>query len=189
MSGRGEVPYYIVRSGPAAGLFNMPMGKLQRHLSEGEYNMFKYAPVFESDFIQVTQRGEVIDMHNQVQIVTVGIVCTSPLLSLPDVMLLAQPVTRRGQTTQGRGRQAEKTMELTRLLPLQLIRLSVHDRKKQQLRLTFATGRSFYLQLCPPLDVQEDLFVQWLKIIYLLCPPVASNWYSCRSKVTTSINQ
>ncbi|XP_076973627.1 Golgi-associated RAB2 interactor protein 4-like [Tamandua tetradactyla] len=175
MSGRGEVPYYIVRSGPAASMFNMPMGKLQRHLSEGEYNMFKYAPVFESDFIQVTRRGEVIDMHNRIQIVTVGIVCTSPLLSLPDVMLLAQPVTRRGQTTQGRGHQAEKTMELTRLLPLKLIRLSVHNREKQQLRLKFATGRSFYLQLCPNLDAQEDLFVQWLKIIYLLHPPVESN--------------
>ncbi|XP_077011790.1 Golgi-associated RAB2 interactor protein 4-like [Tamandua tetradactyla] len=175
MSGRGELPYYTVRGGPAAGLFNMPMGKLQRHLSEGEYNMFKYAPVFESDFIQVTRRGKVIDVHNRIQIVTVGIVCTSPLLPIPDVMLLARPVTRRGQTTQGRGRQAEKTMELTRLLLLKLIRLSVHDRQKQQLRLKFATGRSSYLQLCPPLDAQEDLFLQWEKIIYLLRPPVESN--------------
>ncbi|XP_076974975.1 Golgi-associated RAB2 interactor protein 4-like [Tamandua tetradactyla] len=175
MSGRGEVPYYTVQSGPVAGLFNKPMGKLQRHLYEGEYNMFKYAPVFESDFIQVTRRGEVIDVHNRIQIVTVGIVCTSPLLPIPDVMLLARPITRRGQTTQGRGRQAEKTMELTRLLPLKLIRLSVHNREEQQLRLKFATGCSSYLQLCPPLDAQEDLFLQWEKIIYLLRPPVESN--------------
>ncbi|XP_076974954.1 Golgi-associated RAB2 interactor protein 4-like [Tamandua tetradactyla] len=175
MSGRGELPYYTVRSGPVAGLFNTAMGKLQCHLYKGEYDMFKYAPMFESDFIQVTRKGEVIDVHNRIQTVTVGIVCTSPLLPIPDVMLLAQPITRRGQTTQGRGRQAEKTMEFTRLLPLKLIRLSVHDREKQQLCLKFATGRSSYLQLCPPLDAQEDLFLYWEKIIYLLHPPVESN--------------
>ncbi|XP_004471060.2 Golgi-associated RAB2 interactor protein 4 [Dasypus novemcinctus] len=173
-------PSYTAQSGSAMGMFSTAMGKLQRQLRGGEYDLFRYAPVFESDFIQVSKRGEVIDVHNRVRMVTVGIACTSPLLPLPDVMLLARPAPScedqggRGQATKGRGRKAAKTLELTRLLPLKFVRISVHDREKQQLRLKFATGRSCYLQLCPPLDAKEDLFTLWEQLIYLLRPPVDS---------------
>ncbi|KAH0510496.1 Protein FAM71A [Microtus ochrogaster] len=162
-------------------MFNTAMGKLQRQLYKGEYDIFKYAPIFESDFIQITKRGEVIDVHNRVRMVTVGIACTSPILPLPDVMLLARPAPGcedfpgRGQTIKGKNRKAAKALELTRLLPLRFVRLSVHNREKQQLRLKFATGRSCYLQLCPPLEGQDDLFTYWEKLIYLLRPPVESN--------------
>lgn len=162
-------------------MFNTAMGKLQRQLYKGEYDIFKYAPIFESDFIQITKRGEVIDVHNRVRMVTVGIACTSPILPLPDVMLLARPAPgcedfpTRGRTTKGKNRKAVKPMELTRLLPLKFVRISVHNREKQQLRLKFATGRSCYLQLCPPLEGRDDLFTYWEKLIYLLRPPVDSN--------------
>uniref|UniRef100_A0A8C8XZ81 Golgi associated RAB2 interactor protein-like Rab2B-binding domain-containing protein n=1 Tax=Panthera leo TaxID=9689 RepID=A0A8C8XZ81_PANLE len=155
-----------LRGRSAVGMFNTAMGKLQRHLHKGEYDIFKYAPIFESDFIQITKRGEVIDVHNRVRMVTVGIASTSPILPLPDVMLLARP---------GKGHKATKTLELTRLLPLKFVRISIHDREKQQLRLKFATGRSCYLQLCPALDAREDLFTYWEKLVYLLRPPVDSN--------------
>lgn len=59
-----------------------------------------------------------------------------------------------------------------RLLPLKFVKLSVHNREKQHLRLKLASGRSFYLQLCPPSDAREDLFSLWEKLIYLLRPPV-----------------
>ncbi|XP_049724180.1 Golgi-associated RAB2 interactor protein 4 [Elephas maximus indicus] len=179
MSSDSLLPYYTAQSGSAMGLFNTAMGKLQRQLYKGEYDVFKYAPIFESDFIQITRRGEVIDVHNRVRMVTVGVACTSPVLALPDVMLLARPATGcdedGGQAPRGRGRKATKTLELTRLLPLKFVKISVHDREKQQLRLKFATGRSCYLQLCPPLDAREDLFAYWEKLIYLLRPPVDSN--------------
>ncbi|KAL2770828.1 protein FAM71A [Daubentonia madagascariensis] len=175
------LPYYTAKSGSGVGMFNTTMGKLQRQLYKGEYDIFKYAPIFESDFIQITKRGEVIDVHNRVRMVTVGIACTSPSLPLPDVMLLARPATgceeyaAHGQPTKRRNRKAAKALELTRLLPLKFVRISVHDREKQQLRLKFATGRSCYLQLCPPLDARKDLFAYWEKLIYLLRPPVDSN--------------
>ncbi|XP_062067430.1 Golgi-associated RAB2 interactor protein 4 [Lepus europaeus] len=175
------LPYYTAQSGSGVGMFNTVMGKLQRQLYKGEYDIFKYAPIFESDFIQITKRGEVIDVHNRVRMVTVGIACTSPLLPLPDVMLLARPATGceefpgRGQANKGKNRKGSKTLELTRLLPLKFVRISVHDREKQQLRLKFATGRSCYLQLCPPLEAREDLFTYWEKLIYLLRPPMDSN--------------
>ncbi|KAI4563362.1 hypothetical protein MJT46_010971 [Ovis ammon polii x Ovis aries] len=180
MSRESLLPYHTAQSGAGAGLFNTTMGKLQRQLHKGEYDIFKYAPIFESDFIQITKRGEVIDVHNRVRMVTVGIASTSPLLPLPDVMLLARPATGcddhagRGQTTKAKSRKAAKTLELTRLLPLKFVRISIHDREKQQLRLKFATGRSCYLHLCPPLDSREDLFAYWEKLIYLLRPPVDS---------------
>ncbi|EGV96677.1 protein FAM71A [Cricetulus griseus] len=181
MTSDSLLPYYTAQSGSGVGMFNTAMGKLQRQLYKGEYDIFKYAPIFESDFIQITKRGEVIDVHNRVRMVTVGIACTSPILPLPDVMLLARPAPGcedfpgRSQTTKGKSRKAAKTLELTRLLPLKFVRISVHNREKQQLRLKFATGRSCYLQLCPPLEGRDDLFAYWEKLIYLLRPPVDSN--------------
>ncbi|KAB0343781.1 hypothetical protein FD754_020707 [Muntiacus muntjak] len=180
MSRESLLPYHTAQSGAGAGLFTTTRGKLQRQLRKGEYDIFKYAPIFESDFIQITKRGEVIDVHNRVRMVTVGIASTSPLLPLPDVMLLARPATGcddhagRGQATKTKSRKAAKTLELTRLLPLKFVRISIHDHEKQQLRLKFATGRSCYLHLCPPLDSREDLFTYWEKLVYLLRPPVDS---------------
>ncbi|KAM5237706.1 Golgi-associated RAB2 interactor protein 4 [Ctenodactylus gundi] len=175
------LPYYTAQSSSETGMFNTAMGKLQRQLHKGEYDIFKYAPIFESDFIQITKRGEVIDVHNRVRMVTVAVACTSPILPLPDVMLLARPATSceeawgHGPATKGKKHKATKPLELTRLLPLKFVRISVHDREKQQLRLKFATGRSCYLQLCPPLKMREDLFASWEQLIYLLRPPVDSD--------------
>ncbi|XP_007534463.1 Golgi-associated RAB2 interactor protein 4 [Erinaceus europaeus] len=167
----GEAPQ---PSSPARGmgLFQAGTGKLQRQLRRGEFDLFRHVPVFESDFIQITKRGEVIDVHNRVRMVTVGVACTSPLLPLPDVMLLARPAA--GEGDRGRGRRA-KALELTRLLPLKFVRVSVHDHEKQQLRLKFATGRSCYLQLCPAPDAKaEGLFQDWEKLVHLLRPPLDS---------------
>lgn len=178
MNSESLLPYYTAQSGSGVGMFNTAMGKLQRQLHEGEYDIFKYAPIFESDFVQVTKRGEVIDVHNRVRMVTVGVACTSPTLRLPDVMLLARPATGceepagQGQVTKRKRRKAAKALELTRLLPLKFVRISTHDREKQQLRLKFATGRSCYLQLCPARNARENLFAYWEKLIFLLRPPV-----------------
>ncbi|XP_037020198.2 Golgi-associated RAB2 interactor protein 4 [Artibeus jamaicensis] len=167
--------------GSGASMFSSAMGKLQRQLYKGEYDIFKYAQVFEGDFIQTTKKGEVIDVHNHVRVVTVGITSTSPILPLPDVMLLARQApgceehSGHGKGTRGKGHKASKTLELTRLLPLKFVRMSVHDREKKQLRLKFPTGRSCYLQLCPPPGAQEDLFACWENLVYLLRPPLDSN--------------
>ncbi|XP_044097011.1 protein FAM71B [Neovison vison] len=181
MSSECLLPYYTAHSYRSMGVFNTSMGDLQRQLYKGgEYDIFKYAPMFESDFIQISKKGEVIDVHNRVRMVTVGIASTSPILPLPDVMLLARPTkiceehVRHAQTTKGRGRKPTKTLELTRLLPLKFVKISIHDREKQQLRLKLATGRTFYLQLCPSSDAREDLFCYWEKLVYLLRPPVDS---------------
>lgn len=175
------LPYYTAHSYRSMGVFNTCMGNLQRQLYKGgEYEIFKYAPMFESDFIQISKKGEMIDVHNRVRMVTVGIASTSPILPLPDVMLLARPTrvcdehARHARPTKGRSRKPTKNLELTRLLPLKFVKISIHDHEKQQLRLKLATGRTFYLQLCPSSDTQEDLFCYWEKLVYLLRPPADS---------------
>lgn len=183
MNSQSKLPHYTAQSSPAMGMFNTSMGKLQQHLYKREYTILKYAPMFESDFIQVGKKGEVTDdVHNRARMVTVGIIRTSPHLTLPDVMLLARPTkvceehARHARTTtKGRGRKPTKILELTRLLPLKFVKISIHDREKQQLRLKLATGRTFYLQLCPSSDAREDLFCYWEKLVYLLRPPVDSS--------------
>uniref|UniRef100_A0A8C6AZV1 Golgi associated RAB2 interactor protein-like Rab2B-binding domain-containing protein n=1 Tax=Monodon monoceros TaxID=40151 RepID=A0A8C6AZV1_MONMO len=178
MSGDSLLPYHTAQSSTGVGLFNTTTGKLQQQLRNGEYDIFKDAPVFESDFIQITKRGDLIDVHNCVCMVTVGITCSSPVLPLPDTMLLARWATgceehaEHSQAAKGKSHEAAKTLELTRLLPLKFVSISTHNREKQQLHVKFATGRSWYLQLCAPLDAQEDLFTSWEELIYLLRTPV-----------------
>uniref|UniRef100_A0A8C6C7R2 Golgi associated RAB2 interactor protein-like Rab2B-binding domain-containing protein n=1 Tax=Monodon monoceros TaxID=40151 RepID=A0A8C6C7R2_MONMO len=173
--------YHTAQSSTGMGLFNTTTGKLQQQLRKGEYDIFKDAPIFESDFIQITKRRDLIDVHNCVCMVTVGITSSSPVLPLPDTMLLArwatgcEEHTEHSQAAKGKSHEAAKTLELTRLLPLTFVRISTHNREKQQLRVKFATGRSWYLQLCAPLDAQEDLFTSWEELIYLLRPPVESH--------------
>ncbi|OWK16794.1 hypothetical protein Celaphus_00011774 [Cervus elaphus hippelaphus] len=41
------------------------VGKLQRQVYEREYPIFQYAPVCASDFIQVSRKGDVMDLHNR----------------------------------------------------------------------------------------------------------------------------
>ncbi|XP_055974785.1 Golgi-associated RAB2 interactor protein 6 [Sorex fumeus] len=176
MSYQDELPYYTAKSSPAMGMFSTTMGKLQQQLYKGEYNIFKYAPMFESDFIQISKRGEVIDVHNRARMVTVGIVRTSPHLTVPDVMLLARPAalcddTHRFSPGAQDGSKSVQLLELTRLFPLKLVKISIHNGLKQQLRLKLATGRSFYLQLCPSSDT-KDLFIHWENLVYILKPPV-----------------
>ncbi|XP_037655214.1 protein FAM71B [Choloepus didactylus] len=191
MSSECALPYYTAHSFRSMGVFNTSMGDLQKQLYRGgEYDIFKYAPMFESEFIQISKKGEVTDVHNRVRMVTMGITSTSPILPLPDVMLLARPVKVReehamvGQTIKGRRRKPPKTLELTRLLPLKFVKISIHNREKQQLRVKLATGRTFYLQLCPSSDAQEDLFCYWEKLVYLLRPPVES--YSSTPTIQTA---
>uniref|UniRef100_A0A4X2M7E0 Golgi associated RAB2 interactor protein-like Rab2B-binding domain-containing protein n=1 Tax=Vombatus ursinus TaxID=29139 RepID=A0A4X2M7E0_VOMUR len=180
VSSESMLPYSTAASRCAVGMFNTSMGELQKHLYKGEYCAFKYyAPMFESNFIQISKRGEMIGIHNQACMVTVGIASTSPIMPLPNVMLLArrvayvedQPRPEASSRSKMQHPHSSKTLEFTRLLPLEFVKISVHDCKKQQLRLKLASGRSFYLQLCPPSNAMEDIFSYWEKLIYLLRPP------------------
>ncbi|KAJ6651050.1 hypothetical protein lerEdw1_001151 [Lerista edwardsae] len=126
--------------------------------------------------MKVSKRGEVIDVHNQVQTVTVGVACTSAIHMVPNVLVLARPIIPRKETHPKlksllRHHPPPKRFELTRLLPLRFVKISIHNLEKKQLRFKLASGRTFYLQLSPQPGQQEDLFPLWVKVVQMLRPP------------------
>nr|XP_016850132.1 PREDICTED: protein FAM71E1 isoform X2 [Anolis carolinensis] len=128
------------------------MGDLRRCLASGEYGGLKDCPLFESNFMQVTKTGDVANR------VTVGIAATSPTLEMPDLMLLctANPSL------------SYKELQLFGLLPLKFVRLYVHDESRYQLKVRLANGRTFYLQLLTHPLKQDEVFGQWIRLLYRL---------------------
>uniref|UniRef100_A0A8C0H6S4 Golgi associated RAB2 interactor protein-like Rab2B-binding domain-containing protein n=1 Tax=Chelonoidis abingdonii TaxID=106734 RepID=A0A8C0H6S4_CHEAB len=163
------------------------IGELQKLLVRGEYNPLCPAPLFESNFLQVTKQGERVDLHNRASLVTLGIAATSPALLLPDVMIIARPMERpQGELLGPKGAHVRPGLELTRLIPLELVSIFLHDLGEQQLKLRLATGRVYYLQLCAPRGEERPLFARWLRLIYLLRAPPDS-WASVPSWHTTDL--
>ncbi|XP_044844257.1 mucin-19-like, partial [Mauremys mutica] len=157
------------------------IGELQKLLARGEYKPLCPAPLFESNFLQVTKQGELVDLHNRASLVTLGIAATSPALLLPDVMIIARPTERpQGEPLGPRGAHVQPGLELTRLIPLELVSIFLHDLGEQRLKLCLATGRVYYLQLCAPRGEERPLFARWLRLIYLLRAPPDS-WASVPS--------
>ncbi|CAD7681290.1 unnamed protein product [Nyctereutes procyonoides] len=165
MNSQSKLPHYTAQSSPAMGMFNTSMGKLQQQLYKGEYTIFKYAPMFESDFIQVGKKGEVTDVHNPpISNYLMSCCWLNQLLSVMTITDMVLP-------PQEKGYKPTQILELTRLCPSKFVTISIHNGTKQKLHLKLATGRSFYLQLCPPSDT-KDLFVHWENLVYILRPPV-----------------
>ncbi|CAI5790237.1 DUF3699 domain-containing protein [Podarcis lilfordi] len=158
--------------------FTRKMGPLQRQLRQGEYGMFQFSPMFESDFIQISKQGGPVEIHNQEHIVTLGITSTSPVLLIPNVLLLARPIAPSEEhTTKAKSifhRHPPPRYELTRLFPLRYVKISIHNAEKKQLRFKLVSGRTFYLQLCES-DKRGDLFDAWVRIVQMLRPPSEEN--------------
>ncbi|KAK9396942.1 hypothetical protein NXF25_020303 [Crotalus adamanteus] len=154
------------------GLFSREMGPLQDQLCHGEYDLLKCAPMLESDFVQVclkmifdcqrfiSKRGEMIDVHNQIQTVTVAVACTSPSLLVSEIYKYEKVVYIPCSLS---------SSPSCRLFPLCLVRISIHNPEK--LRFKLASGRTFYLQLCPQPGTQEDIFSLWVKVVNMLQSP------------------
>ncbi|KAL8176108.1 UNVERIFIED_CONTAM: hypothetical protein K2H54_021867 [Gekko kuhli] len=121
---------------------------------------------------QVTRSGEVANR------VTVGIAASSRGLDLPDLMLLAHPVEYpREECTCRRPKPMlvpREQLQLTALLPLKFVRIYIHDETRYQLKVRLASGRLFYLQLLVRPPELDNVFGQWIRLLYRLhmCQPV-----------------
>uniref|UniRef100_A0A667IMX4 Golgi associated RAB2 interactor protein-like Rab2B-binding domain-containing protein n=1 Tax=Lynx canadensis TaxID=61383 RepID=A0A667IMX4_LYNCA len=93
-----------------------------------------------------------------------GVAASQPGLVLPDILLIAQPPE---------GRECA-SLVLTRMLPLDLTRLYVHDLSSWRLKLRLATGRCYYLELDAPGDEAGFLFDRWIRLINLLREPATT---------------
>ncbi|CAO2586717.1 Golgi-associated RAB2 interactor protein 2 [Lemmus lemmus] len=149
------------------------LGRLKNVLDGGEYAPFITPPILESNFIQVSRRGESIYLHNRANWVTIGICSSNPTLNTPNVMLLAHltPEARKESQPLFKSLMSSPSTEklvLTRFLPLQFVTLSVHSAKNMRLKVKLISGRAYYLQLCAPVYKQDIVFSQWVDLIALL---------------------
>ncbi|XP_056681368.1 Golgi-associated RAB2 interactor protein 5B-like isoform X4 [Monodelphis domestica] len=139
-------------------------GPLQRAVAEGNYPpLGPFTAMFESDFLQVTNKGEPVFLHKKENPVTMAVASSFPGLLLPDLVLLARPVQSKKQPPR---------LELTRLLPAQLVRLFVHSEAGWRLKLRLASGRSFYLRLVAEPAEGCLLFNRWRFLIFLMQGPI-----------------
>ncbi|XP_072822620.1 Golgi-associated RAB2 interactor protein 5B isoform X2 [Vicugna pacos] len=94
-----------------------------------------------------------------------GVAASLPGLVLPDILLMAQPPE---------GRECSNLV-LTRMIPLDLVHLYVHDLTAWRLKLRLVTGRYYYLELDAPDNEVGFLFDRWIHLINLLQQP-ATFW-------------
>ncbi|XP_042191405.1 protein FAM71F2-like [Callorhinchus milii] len=117
-------------------------GSLHKLLRSKEYDLFSHSAVFESDFIQVTRRGNLVDIHNVPTPLTLGITASVPFLPLPNILIVATKDPESEETAD-----EAPSMKITRMLPMKLVRLSVHKKSSRCLKLGLANRSTFYLQL------------------------------------------
>ncbi|XP_078238022.1 Golgi-associated RAB2 interactor protein 6-like isoform X1 [Pogona vitticeps] len=142
---------------------------LQKHLAR-EYPSFQNLAMYEGRFVQVTKKGKPVDLHNKATEAIIGIASDDMKLPLPNMMFIARPVVKRLSC----GPPKEELI-LTRLIPLRSVRLSIHDREKQIIKIHLINGQSYYLMLHPCTEERDEEFERWRKLIHLLCHPPACN--------------
>ncbi|XP_052616318.1 Golgi-associated RAB2 interactor protein 5B [Peromyscus californicus insignis] len=140
------------------------LGDLQKTLQKGEYLPLRPLPMFESNFVQVTNHGAPALVHHKTNKLTMGVAASLPGLVLPDILLLARPPEDRDCSN----------LNLTRMIPLDLAHLYVHDLPTWRLKLRLITGRYYYLELDAPDHELGFLFDRWLRLINLLHEPTIS---------------
>ncbi|XP_055993197.1 Golgi-associated RAB2 interactor protein 5B [Sorex fumeus] len=136
------------------------LGELQKTLQKGEYLPLGPLPMFESNFVQVTNRGCPVYVHHRPNRVTIGVAASLPGLLLPDLLLIGQPPDRE-----------HPSLVLTRMIPLGLAHLYVHELATWRLKLRLVTGRYYYLELDAPSREASFLFNRWIRLIHQLQEP------------------
>ncbi|XP_026632924.1 protein FAM71E2 [Microtus ochrogaster] len=140
------------------------LGELQKTLQKGEYLPLRPLPMFESNFVQVTNHGAPAFVHHRTNKLTMGVAASLPGLVLPDILLLARPPEGKDCPN----------LNLTRMIPLDLAHLYVHDLPSWRLKLRLITGRYYYLELDAPDHELDFLFDRWIRLINLLHEPTIS---------------
>ncbi|XP_010330985.3 Golgi-associated RAB2 interactor protein 5B [Saimiri boliviensis] len=137
------------------------LGELQKTLQKGEYLPLRPMPMFESNFVQVTSRGSPVFVSHRTNRLTMGAAASLPGLLVPDILLIGQPA--EGRDCSG--------LVLTRMIPLDLTQLCVHDLSSWCLKLRLVSGHNYYLALDAPDNEAGFLFDCWIRLTHLLREP------------------
>ncbi|XP_066490612.1 Golgi-associated RAB2 interactor protein 1A [Tiliqua scincoides] len=143
-------------------------GLICQLLHSPDYNLFPKSAVFESNFVQVTKKGKWVDITNLPTIVTMGVTSSDPCLPLPNVLLMARHRTlARDLLFEDNGRSSvASSIDLTRLLPLRYVRLSIHSVAQHILCLQMVTKKVYYLQLNQ--HHPNAVFALWVRLANIL---------------------
>ncbi|XP_033018233.1 protein FAM71F2-like [Lacerta agilis] len=154
----------LARKHSAGEELGLEGGLLCQLVRSPDYNLFPNSAVFESNFIQVTKKGKWVDITNSPTIVTMGVTSSDPCLPLPNVLLMGR---HRVQIRRSHSKALRRPpLELTRLLPLRYVRLSVHDEAQRILRVQTVTGKVYYLQLHQ--EHPRAVFALWSRLAEIL---------------------
>ncbi|KAG2464744.1 uncharacterized protein LOC120520061 [Polypterus senegalus] len=160
-------------------------GKFRRFLREQRLRPFCDF-IFESDFLEITETGQLSSILGGLQVVTVGIASSEPAFPLLNAMLIARAAVEKDEDDDDEEEEEEEEedewrrkksyrraarMELRRLIPLEAVSLSVLKEEQQQLRVELVTGRVYYLQLLAPTGLEKLVFDLWISFIKKLEVP------------------
>ncbi|XP_058038225.1 Golgi-associated RAB2 interactor protein 2-like [Ahaetulla prasina] len=147
---------------------------------EGRVCLPKMSTSSKAEEGKINKEGIPIDVHNKKKVITLGVTSTIPTLSIPNILLLASSIVSSeehiSKSTSIFHQHLPGKLELKRLFPLCLVKISIHNLEKKQLRLKLVTGRTYYLQLYPTSHQQQDLFVCWIKLVQMLQPSSKINF-------------
>ncbi|XP_072129066.1 Golgi-associated RAB2 interactor protein 6-like [Mobula birostris] len=111
-----------------------------------------------------------------------GVTSTDPTLYTPDVLLIARPSDRQLQVFNRNLKQVspsgsklptgiDSPLQLLRLFPLKLMKISIYDKKNRRLRLKLVSHKSFYLQLTGvDSRFEDEMFQHWVKLVQHIYP-------------------
>uniref|UniRef100_A0A8C4TEN3 Golgi associated RAB2 interactor protein-like Rab2B-binding domain-containing protein n=1 Tax=Erpetoichthys calabaricus TaxID=27687 RepID=A0A8C4TEN3_ERPCA len=154
--------------------FNLTcQGKLWHIIKKENILPFCDSFIFESDFVEVTETGQVSSLSGGFQSITVGVTSSDPKLSGPDTLLLAKAVNRyKRAASEGQG--GQRHTNKIKVTQLELKRafiligeagISVHNLERRELKVKLDTGQIFYLQLCVPVELEKVVFDQWIVLV------------------------
>nr|XP_033814742.1 protein FAM71F1-like [Geotrypetes seraphini] len=129
-------------------------GDLHQLLITEEYNLFSNSAMLESDFLQVTQSGAMVNIQSTPTYVTLGITSSVPCLPLPNLLLIA------------RTKVLSLVLSCPRLLPLRYVKLTIHNKVHRLLKLRTVSQKKYYLQLRQ--KYSDRVFQLWTRLVHIL---------------------
>ncbi|XP_003789860.1 protein FAM71F2 [Otolemur garnettii] len=141
-------------------------GLLCQLIHSPEFNLFSDSVVFESNFIQITEPGNNMEVYDRSTTMILGVTSSVPSLPLPNILLMATVTWPQGQFSTQRTPGDAPVITLRRILPLKYVELRICDRLQRILRVRTVTEKIYYLRLHR--NHPEAVFQFWIRLVKIL---------------------
>ncbi|XP_008061794.1 protein FAM71F2 [Carlito syrichta] len=158
-----EVKEPGVEDGMELGVEEGPLCQL---IHSPEFNLFSNSAVFESNFTQVTEPGNWMNVCEGSTTTILGVTSSEPSLPLPNVLLMANVTWPRGPFSTWSTPSDAPVITLSRILPLKYVELRICDQVQRVLRVRTVTEKIYYLKLHE--KHSEAMFQFWIRLVRIL---------------------